>query len=434
MRHLRVANLVILTMLLSTILYGSTSAVDCSTNSPGSACPYTQQDLESFVNGTPFYDNTETAPTCAIGGTAIAIPTQAPSEIQATNAKIVIGIAKTENLGKPGALIGLMVGLDESGLRVLANTNVPLSESNPNKQGNGGDHDSLGVFQQRISTNWSTISTDPNNAAAVNQLMDAAYNAEAFFGSPPGSNAPPQLSKGLQNHADWQSKEPWIAAQEVQASGDPTGSNYHAQLMAAQNLLNQYYDAAPAVPLPVAFTAAATAGAGGTAANLCSTGSTNFSGDEHALAQQILANPNITYDYGPNGIVIGPFKDLAAGKQADTAPNAGLTDVSVTLLKFILTAAQTHKINISSFTTQHTPGDVHSVGDAVDFNYVDATHLVGRDPGALALISIGTQTLPQGSGFGQRGCPGTPANLPAGFIQFADTCNHLHVQVPKGTP
>jgi hypothetical protein len=392
--------------------------------------------LHTGTPGIPYFNTEdETIAVCGDGGSSVPVSTASPSDIQKGNAKIVIGIAKTENLGKPGALIGLMVGLDESGLRDLANTNIPLSESNPNKQGDGSDHSSLGVFQQQIDTNWSTISTDRNNAAAVNQLMDPLYNAEAFFGSPPGSKAPPQLSKGLQNHADWQSKEPWIAAQEVQASADPTGANYHAQLAAAQNLLNLYYDSSPAIPLPIAFTAGAGAAAGsGSVADACATGSTSIAGDEHELATQILANPSISYDYGQGGIVIGALKDLAAGKKANILPNAGDTDVSVTLLKFILTAAKTHKVNISSLTTQHSPGDIHSVGDAVDVNILDLTHLVGRDPGALDLIKIGTQTLPSGSGFGQDGCPGGAATLPAGFIQFADTCNHLHIQVPRGTP
>jgi hypothetical protein len=403
------------------------------TTSPGFALSQAQHDV--FSTGVRFFNvDLDTPPVCGGGGSQVAIITATPIEIQIANAKIIIGIAKTENLGKNGALIGIMVGLDESGLRVLANQKVPLSESNPNKQGDGHDGYSLGVFQQQIIYNWSTISSDPNNAATVNQLMNPAYNAEAFFGSPPGSKAPSVLSKGLQNHPEWQSLEPWIAAQKVQASGDPTGANYHAQLAAAQNLINTYYDLAPAIPLPVAFNAAPSAGGGGNIADSCATGSTSFTGDEHDLARQILANTSITYDYGPNGIVIKPFQDLAANKKAGTYPNSDITDVSVTLLKYILTIAQTHKLNISSLTTQHDPGDIHSSGYAVDFNILDGTHIIGRDPGTLSIIAIGIKVLPKGTGFGEQYCPGTPVVLPEGFIQFFDTCNHLHTQLPRGTP
>jgi len=184
------------------------------------------------------------------------------TDSQAAIAKIVIGIAKTDNLGRAGALIGLMVGLTESKLTIYANSNVPLSLTNPAKQAVGSDHDSLGVFQQRISMNWSTISSSPNDKAAVYQLMDPAYNAEAFFGSPSGSNAPSALSKGLQNVSGWQSLDPWVAAQKVQGSGTPDGSNYKVTMPTAQALLNKYWDAATAVPLPVPFTGGSTSPTG----------------------------------------------------------------------------------------------------------------------------------------------------------------------------
>jgi hypothetical protein len=91
--------------------------------------------------------------------------------------------------------------------------------------------------------------------------MTPAYAAEAFFGSPPGSNAPSALRKGLQNHSNWQTLNPAVAAQQVQGSADPTGSNYAAQQSQAQSLLNQYYSSAPAVALPVPFTGGDTSSA-----------------------------------------------------------------------------------------------------------------------------------------------------------------------------
>lgn len=240
---------------------------DCSSTggAPSSSnfC-YTDDDTGSFNNSGSFYKFGD-----SVCGTAEAIATASSSAnidtsaAQEANAKTVIGIAKTENLGKAGALIGLMVAITESSLKIYANSNVPLSLNNPNKQAVGGDHDSLGVFQQRISTDWSTISSNPNDQAAVNQLMDPAYNAEAFFGSAPGSAAAKELSKGLQNHTDWASKDPWAAAQDTQTSaydGRPRaanhyssvyGGNYQAVMPRAQALLTQYYDSSPAVPLPV---------------------------------------------------------------------------------------------------------------------------------------------------------------------------------------
>lgn len=218
--------------------------------------------LKAYTNGT-YYFNTENDPTCAntsLDSTAGSVSTNAS---QAKIAQTIIGIAKTDNLGKRGALIGLMVGLAESGLKIYSNKNVTVSLSNPAAQAVGSDHDSVGVFQQRPSTGWSTIATGQaalTNKDAVWQLMDPAYSAEAFFGSPKGSNAPPALSKGLQDVTGWQTIDPWVAAQDVQASGTSDGSNYKAKLAQAQNLVDQYWDDAQAVPLPVPFTGGSSAG------------------------------------------------------------------------------------------------------------------------------------------------------------------------------
>lgn len=197
------------------------------------------------------YFNTEVSPVCSAAANSAGAGSVSTSASQADIAKIIIGIAKTDNIGRAGALIGLMVGITESKLQIYANTNVPISLSNPAKQAVGSDHDSLGVFQQRISTDWSTISSSPNNKDAVYQLMDPAYSAEAFFGSPPNTVAQPELTKGLQNVSGWQSQNPWVAAQAVQASGTPDGSNYKVSMPQAQSLLNQYWDSAPAIPLPI---------------------------------------------------------------------------------------------------------------------------------------------------------------------------------------
>ncbi len=176
---------------------------------------------------------------------------------QKQNAQTIIGIAKTDNLSENAALIGLMVGLDESHLTNDANENVPLSEFNTSKQGDGNNGTSLGVFQQQITDNWSTFSSNLNDTRAINQLMTPAYAAEAFFGSPPGTNTSSALQKGLQNVSGWQTMNPWIAAQAVQHSADSSGLSYKAEMSAAQTLLTQYWTSSSAVPLPVSFQAAA---------------------------------------------------------------------------------------------------------------------------------------------------------------------------------
>jgi len=160
-----------------------------------------------------------------------------------------------------------MVGLDESSLRVLANDgtfrnkqgiqpyiNTPIkavSEALPH-DGVGNDNDSLGVFQQRaIDGSWAPVGPGPkpelaNLGAVAKWLMNPAYSAEAFFAMPAGKGD----TKALVNVSGWQNMSPWIAAQAVQVSGDPTGSNYKREMPTAQGYIDKYYDSSPAVPLP----------------------------------------------------------------------------------------------------------------------------------------------------------------------------------------
>lgn len=223
----------------------------------------------------------------------------------------IIGIAKTENLGQGGAIIGLMVGQAESGFKTYANSNVPVSLTIPH-QAVGSDHASVGVFQQQIGYGWTTLKPDsPDNQAAVAQLMDPAYSAEAFFGSPKGANAPPALSKGLQNDSGWQTKDPWVAAQDVQGSaydGNPTaannnssvyGGNYKGLLNNAQQLIAKYYDSTAAVPLPVSFNGIGTGSPGSISAACggsvqCASGATGTA----AILCAAQKYAGIWYEYG----------------------------------------------------------------------------------------------------------------------------------------
>lgn len=372
--------------------------------------------------------------------------TSAPSPSQVQIAQIIMGIAKTDNLGQRGALIGLMVGIDESQLKILANTNVPISESNPAKQDDGSDHDSVGVFQQRPSTSWSTFAPNggvaaDNNKDAVWQLMDPAYSAEAFFGSPPGSNAPGPLSKGLQNVSGWQNMVPWEAAQKVQGSATADGSNYEQFVGQAQSLLNKYWDSSPAVPLPVPLNGGSNSNGGGdlNTGPICSTSTiTPVSGNAQSLAQQILNNSNIDLDcLSPT--VSQDVQAAAAGKVG----TAGAMTSSA-ILQLIATVGQSHKVCVTAIQSggqghcnntpkSACPNDPHYTGDAVDFGNLDGQALSGRDPGSLTIMNIAFSVLPGGSGFGQSQCGSTPP-LPNGDITFEDTCDHLHVQVRSGTP
>jgi len=166
------------------------------------------------------------------------------------------------------------------------------------------------------------------------------------------------------------------------------------------------------------------------------------SGDAQQLAQNILSNPNIDLS-SYSSSVLTDVKDAAAGK-----PGTAGAMTSGALLQLIATLGQTHKVLITAIQSDGQghcndtpesacPDDPHYTGDAVDFGSLDGVTITGRNPPAITVMRAAFSILPQGSGFGQDQCGSqysTNSELPAGFTTFDDTCNHLHVQVPKGTP
>jgi murein DD-endopeptidase MepM/ murein hydrolase activator NlpD len=129
---------------------------------------------------------------------------------QLTRAATVITVGEqTSGVGRAGVVIALMAGLTESSLRMLANTSAyPESAGYPN-DGNGGDHDSLGLFQMRPQSGWGTVA----------DLMDPTYQARAFFGGATGPNYP--SPRGLLDIPGWQQLDPGEAAQAVEVSAYP---------------------------------------------------------------------------------------------------------------------------------------------------------------------------------------------------------------------
>ena len=101
-------------------------------------------------------------------------------------------------LGERGALIGIMTGITESTL-----TNVDHGdESGPS---------SIGVFQQM--TSWGSLA----------QRTDPAQAAGLFFDR-------------MVHVPDWESIDPWMAAQAVQESEFSDGSNYQSHVNQAQSI------------------------------------------------------------------------------------------------------------------------------------------------------------------------------------------------------
>jgi hypothetical protein len=128
---------------------------------------------------------------------------------QLTRAATIIATGQSESIPARGQLIAIMTSLTESTLRVLSNTTAyPESADIPN-DGDGSDHDSVGLFQQRHSTGWG----------AVENLMDPVWSSRAFYGGPSGPNH--GSPAGLLDIDDWASMDTGAAAQAVQGSAYP---------------------------------------------------------------------------------------------------------------------------------------------------------------------------------------------------------------------
>jgi cell wall-associated NlpC family hydrolase len=153
---------------------------------------------------------------CATDG-----PLAGLSDAQAANARTVAAVATTRGRRR-ASLIALMTGLAESQLLVLSNPNDPSGNGIPS-QGDGYDHDSLGLFQQRPS--WGTAAQRMDPVASTHLFLDVLLAV-------PG----------------WTQMAPWEAAQRVQRSafdgrpsaangGDPVyGGNYQRQVVRAEAL------------------------------------------------------------------------------------------------------------------------------------------------------------------------------------------------------
>jgi murein DD-endopeptidase MepM/ murein hydrolase activator NlpD len=166
---------------------------------------------------------------------------------QLTHAATIIMVGGgIEGVGRPGIKIALMAALTESTLRQLANTGAYPESANYPNDGNGGDHDSLGLFQMRPQSGWGTVA----------ELMDTNYQARAFYGGPDGPNYP--SPRGLLDIPGWAQMDPGEAAQAVEVSAYP--DRYRNYEPVAERILDALTGAtaaagpaaAPVVAVPVA--------------------------------------------------------------------------------------------------------------------------------------------------------------------------------------
>jgi murein DD-endopeptidase MepM/ murein hydrolase activator NlpD len=114
---------------------------------------------------------------------------------QAEHAVAIWQTAMERDLSGQAVVVALATAMQESGIRILANPAVPESYDLPH-DGEGFDHDSIGIYQQR--PHWGPVEV----------LMDPAGSAGLFYDA-------------LERIDGWEELPVTVAAQEVQVSAYP---------------------------------------------------------------------------------------------------------------------------------------------------------------------------------------------------------------------
>jgi murein DD-endopeptidase MepM/ murein hydrolase activator NlpD len=126
------------------------------------------------------------------------------SDTQLANAATIIGVGKALGVAPRGWVVALAAAKQEAGILNLASRANPGSLGFPHDGVADGDHDSVGIFQQRDA--WGSLAA----------RMNVATSARMFFtGGAAGQ-------RGLLDVPGWQSMSTAEAAQAVQVSAFPS--------------------------------------------------------------------------------------------------------------------------------------------------------------------------------------------------------------------
>jgi murein DD-endopeptidase MepM/ murein hydrolase activator NlpD len=172
------------------------------------------------------------------------------NKTQLTLAATIITVgSRVEGTNRDAIIIAIMAALTESSLRMLSNVSAYPESANYPNDGDGGDHDSLGLFQMRHQSGWGSVA----------ELMDPTYQIRTFMGGPTGPNYP--SPRGLLDIPNWKSLSKGAAAQAVEVSAYP----------------DRYANWEPvAVAILAALTAPSSSGSGGGSSSVPETSSVVF--------------------------------------------------------------------------------------------------------------------------------------------------------------
>lgn len=285
-------------------------------------------------------------------------------------AATIITIGQSQSIDKHGQQVAIMVAIGESSLVVL-------------NHGDSVDNTTIGVFQQGASY---------GNRA---ERLDVATAASAFY-------------TRMASVSGWETMDPSALAHAVQHNADP----HH---------YTPYF--APAGDILAALT-----GSGGS--------SCSVPVDARSAAGILVA----AIKSGKLSFLEDRYRQQVLNIAAGTAtPDCGLdTHILQIMVIAVNNFSQVGVSDLNRRCTGDTPGagtaSAHWQGKAVDFYALNKRSLTGADELSKQLIHLLDPYVPHGSGLGQSNCrrlAGDAATDLANFtIQFDDTCNHQHVQVP----
>jgi hypothetical protein len=318
---------------------------------------------------------------------------------QAQNAATIIGVSKSAftdpAVQQKAQMVALIAALQESGLRNLDH----------------GDADSLGLFQMRPSMGWGTPA----------QVQNPAYAAGMFF-------------RHLVDVSGWEAMAPGQAAQAVEVSAFPDA--YAKWIPKATAVINELAPTIQpiAIPADVGWGGASQGDGAPAAAAQCP-----VSGDARALADELVKAIEAGKLYGTTPDHLKEIRWMAEGK---TVANC---QIDTRILQIAVAAVRAFdRVGISDINRKCT-GQVEGAGTdslhykdggghAIDFFAINGQALTGANPPSLELIRALDAAAPADAmGLGQRQCrmaAHTQISL-THFVDFNDSCNHVHVDVGR---
>ena len=279
--------------------------------------------------------------------------------------------------------VGRQLGIDEHGQQVAVMTAMGESSLQNLDHGDAVDNTTIGVFQQGASYGTRAQRLDPATAASAFYTRMTAI---------PG----------------WDQMDASALAHRVQVNADP---NHYAP----------YYQ--PAGDVIAALT--------GTTPADC-----QVPADAAAAANLLVA----AMSAGKLTFLENRYRQQVINMANGTATPACVLDVHV-LQIMVIAVNNFQQVGVSDLNrrcTGETPGagtaSAHWQGKAVDFYALNHQSLTGADSLSVQLIRLLDPFVPHGSGLGQsniRAADGDPLTGLKNFtVQFADTGNHQHIQVP----